>query len=87
MDDHHMIRKVEKEGQCIYCNETLDAQKWESEFAPRNHYKCVICKCGKENCVKVDFVGTGHDNWSGLEKKVKASRHVKIIESSTKILR
>ena len=85
MIDHHMIKAVERGGNCVYCNETLESGKWQSEFTPGSHYKCVVCKCGKENCIKVSYIGTGHDSWSGLEKKVSSS--VKIVESSIKILK
>lgn len=82
----HLIRTVERNGSCIYCNEQLDSEKWSSVFAQIHHYKCVLCKCGKENCVKVDFAGTGHDSWSGLERKIAGNSSISIIEKKVRIL-
>ncbi|MAG15541.1 hypothetical protein CMO88_00615 [Candidatus Woesearchaeota archaeon] len=85
MADHHLIKNVERGGSCIYCSEKLD-DKWESSFSARKHYKCVVCKCGKSNCIEADFMGTGHDNWSELEKKVSKNSSVRIIEKNVRIL-
>jgi len=84
--DHHLTKDIEKDGNCIYCSEKLDSTKWTSKFSSRNHYKCVICKCGKQNCVEVGFIGTGHDGWSDLEKKVEKSSNVKIVNEDVRIL-
>lgn len=86
MTTHHMITDIEKEGNCIYCSNKLDEKKWFSKFSESKHYKCIICTCGKSNCVEAGFIGTGHDNWSGLEKKIVNSGNVKIIEKNLRIL-
>ena len=85
MVDHHLIKKSDIGGTCVYCNKALDAN-WVSSFSSETHYKCIVCTCGKANCTDVSFIGTGHDSWSELEKKVVKSS-VKIIEKSVKILR
>ena len=85
MNDHHLIKEIEKEGQCVYCNAKLEGT-WDSSFESRSHYKCIICKCGKENCVDIHISGTGHDSWSGLEKEVQKS-NVKIVEKNVRIVR
>ena len=49
---------------CIYCGNTLKKNNWKSEHLHEFHYKVTICKeCGKEHRTKVDFEGSGHDNW------------------------
>ena len=69
MDIHHIIRAAYSASICIYCSAELNPDKWESEFDAELHYKGVVCKCGKKNIIKLDFQGSGHDNWSRLEKK------------------
>ncbi len=83
----HLIRNIERDGSCIYCNEKLPPEKWGSVFAQVQHYKCVLCRCGKENCVKMDFIGSGHDSWSGLEERIAKSASVKVIKKDVRILR
>ncbi len=83
----HLIRNIERDGSCIYCSEKLEPEKWGSVFAQVQHYKCVLCRCGRENCVRVDFIGSGHDSWSGLEKKVAKGSSIKVIGKSVKILK
>lgn len=83
----HLIRNIERDGSCIYCSERLPSEKWDSFFAQVQHYKCVLCKCGKDNCVRVDFIGSGHDSWSGLEDKVTRSTSIKVIKKDVRILR
>ena len=85
MIDHHLIKRIEKEGNCIYCSEKLP-DTWESSFASQSHYKCVVCTCGKNNCVRVNFQGTGHDTWSGLEKKIEKSDSIKPVEKNIRVL-
>lgn len=86
MPDHHLVRRAEKGGSCIYCSRQLE-DAWISEFFAAAHYKCVLCTCGKQNCVKVDYIGTGHDAWSGLETKIKGNSKIIAIENKTRILR
>ena len=40
------------------------------------HYKKFKCSCGKENVVKVDFLGSGHDEWDG-KPSWKSAREIK----------
>ncbi|MCP3684909.1 MAG: hypothetical protein GY861_19785 [bacterium] len=53
----------------MYCGRTIDRDKWKSEFISELHYKTMECECGKKNKIIVHFHGSGHDNWSELEKK------------------
>lgn len=80
-----MIRREDIGQECIYCSKPLKGE-WFSDFASETHYKCIICSCGRENCTDVDFIGTGHDKLSGLEKKVEKSS-IKVVENSVTILR
>jgi superfamily II helicase len=59
---------LEEEKQvCLYCSEAQN-KKWFSEWNRDHHYKNFVCECcGKKNFVAVDFQGSGHDSWSGLE--------------------
>ncbi len=53
-----------KDARCEYCGTDFDVKSWNSEWSDdnENHYKCVIChECGKKDCVKVHFSGSGHD--------------------------
>ena len=85
--DHHLVREIDRDGNCIYCSEKIDRSEWRSEFSSRKHYKCVTCSCGKSNCVEVEFIGTGHDNWSGLENKIVKNDNVKVVESTVRVLK
>lgn len=86
MFDHHLVKNVAPGSACIYCNDTLQGE-WQSDFSGVKHYKCTICSCGKENCVNVDFSGTGHDGWSELEKKVSQTGSVRVIKKNIRILK
>lgn len=75
---HHHIQGSDLEAICPYCFIKLDEKEWNSEFDIEEHYKCHICKCGKKVCLKVNFHGSGHDEWrketnlakiNGLERK------------------
>lgn len=45
---------------------------WVSDFDFKSHYKSMVCDCcGRTNHVKMDFMGSGHDNVGNLEKKLK----------------
>ena len=46
------------------------------------HYKAAICKCGKKNVIRMRFYGSGHDNWSSLEKKVNGESERQVIKKS-----
>ncbi len=61
---------------CLYCRKDLHVDKWNSEWtSEEHHYKSIKCECGKENWVKVDFYGSGHDSFfkklSPLESAVR----------------
>ncbi|MBI2663935.1 hypothetical protein HYX10_01180 [Candidatus Woesearchaeota archaeon] len=86
MRDHHFTKKIVKGGSCIYCSKELEAGKWESSFSPRRHYKCIVCSCGKTNCLNVNFIGSGHDSFSGLEEKVAKSSSIKVVEKNLRFL-
>lgn len=70
MIDHLMKDPLE----CIYCHSKNKDKKWRSEWNEEHHYKCFICDtCGKKTHIKVDFHGSGHDSWDGLESKFDAT--------------
>ncbi|MEM4756168.1 MAG: hypothetical protein QW594_03475 [Candidatus Woesearchaeota archaeon] len=61
--DNHTSKK-EMTEQCLYCHTHFDSFKWVSEHIHGIHYKSHICKqCGHENRIRVNFLGSGHDNW------------------------
>jgi hypothetical protein len=64
-----MLKNSEVGNKCLYCGENLE-NKWKSEFHVHDHYKTIKCECGKKHYRKVDFDGSGHDNFS-LEGKLK----------------
>ena len=55
---------------CDYCGKPINL---ESEHECELHYKTIKCKCGKKVVMKVNFHGSGHDNFikSKLEDKIK----------------
>ncbi|MBI4983354.1 hypothetical protein HZC32_01815 [Candidatus Woesearchaeota archaeon] len=59
-----IICELEKK-RCLYCRKELNKEKFSSQWDPREHncchYKIIRCDCGKNNWVKVDFDGSGHD--------------------------
>lgn len=62
----HHVKSDQLKEICPYCGKSLNkANDWRSEFHIDMHYKKLVCSCGKENIVKVDFLGSGHDDWSG----------------------
>lgn len=49
---------------CRLCGNDLANQPWHSEWDGPQHYKTNLCnKCGKKTWVKVNFEGSGHDEW------------------------
>ncbi|MBW2970540.1 hypothetical protein KY320_00095 [Candidatus Woesearchaeota archaeon] len=65
----HLIKEV---TECIYCHCKTKDKKWSSEWNEEHHYKTFICdRCKRKNHVKVDFHGSGHDSWDGIEKRVE----------------
>ncbi|MBW3003589.1 hypothetical protein KY328_03310 [Candidatus Woesearchaeota archaeon] len=62
----HLVKSEQIKDVCPYCGKDLeDVSGWRSEFHLEMHYKKIKCSCGKENLVKVDFHGSGHDDWDG----------------------
>ena len=54
---------------CYTCGAGIVNQSWKSEFHGEFHYKTTTCwKCGKDHSIKVNFHGSGDDDW---EEKVK----------------
>ena len=55
---------------CSYCDRPIDLK---SEHEAELHYKTIKCKCGKTVIMKVNFHGSGHDNFikSKLEEKME----------------
>lgn len=60
----HLVKDIK--DQCPYCGREIK-NDWKSQFEIEMHYKRIKCACGKENVVKVDFLGSGHDDWTSLE--------------------
>ncbi len=55
---------------CLFCNNSLENKPWQSQWELNQHYKTHICeKCGKKNWVKVDFLGSGDDDWQPDKKE------------------
>jgi len=69
---HHLLKEEHQKDNCIYCNNKLNGLRWDSAFESLIHYKVIECKeCKKENRVKVDFHGSGHDSWDGTFEWIK----------------
>jgi len=61
----HLIKEEHQKEFCPYCGTNLSKEKWVSEFHLEHHYKTLLCpKCKKQISLKVDFHGSGHDEWS-----------------------
>ncbi|MBI2669201.1 hypothetical protein HYX14_05145 [Candidatus Woesearchaeota archaeon] len=48
-----------RDNRCLYCRKEL--AEWNSSWDAGQHYKNIPCDCGKENWIKVEFEGSGHD--------------------------
>ena len=60
----HLVKEHENVWNCLYCNSDLGANDWNSIWEGQFHYKLTVCKkCGRKHRVKVDFIGSGHDDW------------------------
>ena len=71
---HNVVNDSDQRFNCIYCGKNLVDSKWKSDFCEDKHYKLTICECGKEARMKVEFFGSGHDNWekeSTIEDKIE----------------
>lgn len=71
MDDH-------KKHRCDYCHQDLSTAEWTSHWEEHHHhYKIADCSCGKEKWLKVNFTGSGHDDFvAGLSSLESALRKV-----------
>ena len=70
MTVHHLITEDHQLHSCIYCRAPVTDIRWQSEFDKTFHYKTTVCSCGKRLRVKVNFQGSGHDEW-GIDKRVR----------------
>jgi len=59
----HMIREMHYIDVCPRCRQSMKHKRFESEFHGKLHYKAARCDCGEKVWVKVNFDGSGHDNW------------------------
>lgn len=67
----HLIRK-EVLRKCRICETDLADKLWLSQWEANQHYKVNICdKCGKKTWLKVDFDGSGDDDWKPDEEERK----------------
>lgn len=67
----HLLKERENKWTCIYCNQGLGKNNWGSEWEGEQHYKTTKCSCcGRKIRIKVDFCGTGHDDWHEQESWV-----------------
>ena len=63
--EEHFTKKL---TQCRKCGNDLEDKPWQSNWEGAQHYKTNTCdRCGKKNWVKVDFEGSGHDDWKPSE--------------------
>lgn len=60
---HHLVKEGGNPWHCLYCSTELSANDWQSVWESQFHYKVTRCKCGKKQRVKVNFCGSGHDDW------------------------
>ncbi|RLE43950.1 hypothetical protein DRJ19_01640 [Candidatus Woesearchaeota archaeon] len=74
---HFAASDVHQNGKgiaCTYCNSCLEGADdiaIESHFEKGFHYKLIRCKgCGRLLTKRVDFCGSGHDNFC-LEEMLK----------------
>jgi hypothetical protein len=71
MTVHHLISEADQRHSCPYCGKSVAALHWKSLFDFDNsHYKEFNCSCGRRMTIKVGFVGSGHDSWNSIEKKI-----------------
>lgn len=59
----HLVKEQDNKWNCLYCSTELSANNWKSIWEGQFHYKETRCNCGKKHRVKVDFCGSGHDDW------------------------
>lgn len=67
MTKFQLIRSDNILHSCVYCGHKLSG--WKSEFLVNVHYKVCSCtSCKKKISIKVDFMGSGHDDWEKNNK-------------------
>ena len=73
MSVHHLLTEKDLKIICPYCKASIKENEWKSHFELEHHYKTTECKCGETISIKVDFHGSGHDNWNkkSLENAIK----------------
>ncbi|MDP7115739.1 MAG: hypothetical protein QF632_04020 [Candidatus Woesearchaeota archaeon] len=59
----HLVDEDHQKVKCLYCNNEKHLKEWTSEFESELHYKIFICDCGAKTRIRMDFMGSGHDNW------------------------
>ena len=65
MEDPSKIIDFQK---CRVCQKDLTEKPWLSHWESDQHYKSTTCSnCGKKAWVKVNFIGSGDDNWKPKE--------------------
>ena len=77
MTKHHLMDSFLTRDLCPYCLADLSENIWHSEFEMEIHYKATSCGCGKHIRLKVNFSGSGHDEWM---EKSKTNNHRVTIE-------
>ena len=71
---HHILNEQHQKETCPYCRKNLESSRWNSEFSNHQHYKTTKCSCGKLISIRMDFHGSGHDNWSNNHTIVENSK-------------
>ena len=64
-----VFKSTDFKQQCLYCGKQLQDRSWHSEHDANRHYKTTVCDCGKRLSLRVDFWGSGHDNWDQTWKQ------------------
>jgi hypothetical protein len=67
MPHHPLLNEGHQKSNCVYCKKSLAELTWESVWHGEFHYKMIQCECGKENFIRMNFHGSGHDRWDGRE--------------------
>jgi len=72
----YAIKERDNAMNCIYCGKAIS--NWKSQFSGEHHYKKSNCGCGRENWIRMQFKGSGHDefnNEKNLEIVMEQFRH------------
>ncbi|MBT4651310.1 hypothetical protein HOC13_02190 [Candidatus Woesearchaeota archaeon] len=55
---------------CLSCSTALKEENWNSIWEGEHHYKTNTCNnCGEKSWIKVNFDGSGDDDWKPLEQE------------------